>query len=43
VKNGGTTLLGAVDTAADEQLAEIRARGGSGAFGVDNQRIAFCR
>jgi len=37
VKNGRTTLLGVVDNEADKQVAEIRARGVPGAFGVDNQ------
>jgi hyperosmotically inducible protein len=37
VKNGRITLLGVVDNDADKQVAEIRARGVPGAFGVDNQ------
>jgi len=36
VKNGKTMLLGAVDTASDRQLAEVRAREVSGAFEVEN-------
>jgi hypothetical protein len=36
VKNGRTMLLGAVDTAADRQLAEVRAREVSGVFEVEN-------
>jgi len=39
VKNGRITLLGVVDNEADKQVAEIRARGVSGAFGVDNQLV----
>lgn len=37
VKGGRITLLGVVDNDADKQVAEIRARGVPGAFGVDNQ------
>jgi len=36
VKNGRTTLLGVVDSAADRQIAEIRAREVTGVFGVEN-------
>jgi hyperosmotically inducible periplasmic protein len=36
VKNGRTTLLGAVDNAADRRIAEIRAREVTGVFGVEN-------
>jgi osmotically-inducible protein OsmY len=36
VKNGRTMLLGVVDSAADSQLAEFRAREVSGAFEVEN-------
>jgi len=36
VKNGRTMLLGAVDSAADRQLAEVRAREVNGVFAVDN-------
>ena len=36
VKNGRTMLLGAVDSAADRQLAEVRAREVYGVFAVDN-------
>jgi hyperosmotically inducible periplasmic protein len=39
VKNGRITLLGVVDNETDKMVAEIRARGVSGAFGVDNQLI----
>jgi hyperosmotically inducible protein len=39
VKGGRTTLLGAVDTAADRQLAEVRARQVGGAFGVTNELV----
>jgi hypothetical protein len=39
VKNGRITLLGVVDNEADKQVAEIRARGVPGAFGVENQLI----
>ncbi len=39
VKGGRMTLLGVVDNEADKQVAEIRARGVPGAFGVDNQLI----
>jgi hyperosmotically inducible periplasmic protein len=36
VKNGRTMLLGIVDSAADRQIAEIRAREVTGVFGVEN-------
>ena len=36
VKHGRTTLLGVVDSAADRQIAEIRAREVTGVFGVEN-------
>lgn len=36
VKNGRTMLLGVVDSAADRQIAEIRAREVTGVFGVEN-------
>ena len=36
VKNGRTMLLGVVDSAADSQAAEFRAREVSGAFEVEN-------
>ena len=36
VKNGRTMLLGVVDSAADRQLAEVRAREVTGVFEVDN-------
>ena len=36
VKNGRTMLLGAVDSAADRQLAEVRAREVTGVFEVEN-------
>jgi hyperosmotically inducible protein len=36
VKNGRTMLLGVVDSAADRQIAEVRAREVPGVFGVDN-------
>jgi hypothetical protein len=36
VKNGRMMLLGVVDTAADRQLAEVRAREVSGVFEVEN-------
>ena len=36
VKNGRTMLLGAVDNAADRQVAEVRAREVTGVFAVDN-------
>ena len=36
VKNGRTILLGIVDSAADRQIAEVRAREVTGVFEVDN-------
>ena len=36
VKNGRTMLLGIVDSAADRQLAEVRAREVTGVFDVEN-------
>jgi osmotically-inducible protein OsmY len=36
VKNGRTILLGVVDTAADRQIAEVRAREVTGVFEVEN-------
>ena len=39
VKNGRTTLMGAVGTDMDKRLAEIRAREVSGVFAVDNQLV----
>ena len=36
VKNGRTTLLGVVDSAADRQVAEVRAREVTGVFEVEN-------
>jgi hyperosmotically inducible protein len=36
VKNGRTMLLGVVDTAADRQIAEVRAREVTGVFEVEN-------
>ncbi len=36
VKNGRTMLLGVVDSAADRQLAEVRAREVAGVFDVEN-------
>jgi osmotically-inducible protein OsmY len=36
VKNGHVTLEGVVDSAADKNLAGIRANGVSGIFSVDN-------
>ena len=36
VKNGRTMLLGVVDSAADRQLAEVRAREVTGVFEVEN-------
>jgi osmotically-inducible protein OsmY len=40
VKNGRTMLLGLVDNAADRQIAEVRARGVSGVFEVENGLLA---
>jgi osmotically-inducible protein OsmY len=36
VKNGRTMLFGVVDSAADRQIAEVRAREVSGVFEVEN-------
>ena len=36
VKGGRTMLLGVVDSAADRQIAEVRAREVTGVFGVEN-------
>ncbi len=43
VKNGRTTLLGVVDSAADRQIAEIRAREVTGVFGVENGLVVSSR
>ena len=40
VKNGRTMLLGVVDSAADRQIAEVRAREVSGVFAVDNDLVS---
>ena len=40
VKGGRTMLLGIVDSAADRQIAEVRAREVSGVFDVENGLIA---
>ena len=40
VKNGRTMLLGAVDSAADRQIAEVRAREITGVFAVENGLVA---
>ena len=40
VKGGRTTLLGIVDSAADRQIAEVRAREVSGVFDVENGLVA---
>src|SRR5512145_2524091 len=40
VKNGRTMLLGVVDSAADRQIAEVRAREVSGVFDVENGLVA---
>ena len=37
VKNGRVTLVGVVDNEADKNMAEIKAKGVSGVFAVDNQ------
>src|SRR5215217_4319800 len=39
VKNGRTMLLGIVDSAADSQIAEVRAREVTGVFEVENSLI----
>ena len=36
MKNGRTTLVGVVDSSADKQIAEMRAREVTGVFNVDN-------
>jgi osmotically-inducible protein OsmY len=36
VKNGRTMLLGIVESAADRQIAEVRAREVTGVFAVEN-------
>ena len=40
VKNGRTMLLGVVDSTADRQIAEVRAREVSGVFEVENGLVA---
>ena len=40
VKNSRTMLLGVVDSAADRQIAEFRAREVSGVFEVENGLVA---
>ena len=40
VKNGRAMLLGVVDSAADRQIAEVRAREVSGVFEVENGLVA---
>jgi hyperosmotically inducible protein len=40
VKGGRTMLLGVVDSAADRQIAEVRAREVSGVFEVENDLVA---
>jgi hyperosmotically inducible periplasmic protein len=40
VKGGRTMLLGVVDSAADRQVAEVRAREVSGVFEVENDLVA---
>lgn len=40
VRNGRTMLLGVVDSAADRQIAEVRAREVSGVFEVENGLVA---
>jgi hyperosmotically inducible periplasmic protein len=39
VRHGQTTLYGVVDSDADKQIAEVRAREVFGAFGVDNEIV----
>ena len=39
VKNGRTMLLGVVDSAADRQIAEVRAREVSGVFELENSLV----
>ena len=41
VKNGRTMLLGVVESAADRQIAEVRAREVSGVFEVENGLVAL--
>ena len=43
VKNGRAMLLGVVDTAADRQIAEVRAREVTGVFEVENGLIVAGR
>jgi osmotically-inducible protein OsmY len=40
VKDGRTMLLGVVDSAADRQIAEVRAREVSGVSDVSNDLVA---
>jgi osmotically-inducible protein OsmY len=39
VKQGRTMLLGVVDSAADRQIAEVRAREVNGVFDVENDLV----
>ena len=39
VRNGHVTLFGVVDSDADKQIAEVRAREVSGVFGVENEIV----
>jgi hypothetical protein len=39
VKNGHIMLFGVVDSAADKQLAEVRAHEVPGSFGVENNLV----
>jgi osmotically-inducible protein OsmY len=39
VRNGHTTLYGLVDSEADKQMAEFRAREVFGTFGVENEIV----
>jgi hyperosmotically inducible protein len=39
VKNGHITLMGVVDSESDKNVAGIKARGVSGAFGVENELV----
>jgi hypothetical protein len=39
VKNSRTMLFGVVDTAADRQIAEVRAREVTGVFSVENSLV----
>lgn len=43
VKGGRITLLGIVDSAADRQIAELRARQVQGVFGVENELLTTAR